>query len=144
MSQREIKITFELTDEQKGPFPVSTETLWCTVEGEYYRVKNIPFFIDNLSFDDLISIGRVGNELFEIRSIVSESGNSTIWIYFKKKDKRIIKHIVELGCGVESGVLDDYYAINIPSEIEYSLVFDYLEECERKGTILVDYPSIRH
>lgn len=75
-----IKLSFLLTAEQAGPFPVSSETLWCQPIGMNYRVRNIPFFIDKVSLDDTISVFQLPNGFFEINAVIVPSANSTIWL----------------------------------------------------------------
>ncbi|MBB6521316.1 DUF4265 domain-containing protein [Pseudoteredinibacter isoporae] len=139
-----VKISFLLTEDQIGPFPVSIESICCECEGEYLRVKNIPFYVDNLSFDDLISVIEVGRKEYQIDEVVSESGNSTVWVYVKSEITGVIEQLKALGCGVETGVIDGYYAVNVPSELNISPVLDILETAESTGDVSVDYPSIRH
>ncbi len=142
----DMKLTFKLTEEQSGPFPVSTESLWFVEENSGYRLKNIPFFIDELSFDDVISVKQLDKNLYCIEKILQPSLNSTIWVYLKDVDsgKEIIDKIVGMACGIESGVIDDYYAVNVPGEVEYSSVYNLLVEEESNGVLMADYPSTRH
>ncbi len=146
MNSKSIKLTFLLSDKQAGPFPVSTESLWCDCEKGNYRVKNIPFFIDNLSFDDLISVTEVSEGLFEIQTIVEFSRNSTIWIYLKDEinGKAIIDELLNIGCGVESGVIEGYFSINVPATININNVCSIIKDGKENQYILSDYPSIRH
>lgn len=39
------------------------ESVWAEKEKEFYRVKNIPFFIPNVAYDDLISVENDEGEL---------------------------------------------------------------------------------
>lgn len=140
------KLTFKLSEEEAGPFPVSVESLWCDCEGAYFRVKNIPFFLENLSLDDLIEIkeDKYGNS--QIDRIVSPSLNSTVWVYIKDKVRGtdILDKIRNLGCELEGGVFDGYFAVNVPERVRLGELNEFLSEVEEKGWALVDYPSIRH
>ncbi len=81
MTLNSVKIKFKLTDDQMANYPVTTESIWCDVEGDYYRVKNIPQFLDDLSYDDLISIKNESENEFSVEKIIEPSKNSTIWIF---------------------------------------------------------------
>lgn len=142
----EIKLTFKLSEEQMGPFPISSESLWFIKEVKGYRLKNIPFFIDELSFDDVIQVKQRDDELYILEQVLIPSGNSTIWIYLKdlKVSQCIVEKIIKMGCGIESGVIGDYYAINIPKDVDYSLVHKLVAQEEDNNCLIADYPSTRH
>ena len=146
VNSNSVKLTFNLTQEQAGPFPVSTESLWCDCEGEYFRVKNIPFFLDELSYDDVISVTSLPDGNYRIESIVVPSDNSTLWIGVLDDDEgtRLVTEIKELGCGSESGVFNGYIAVNVPSVVDLRKVLAIVQQGEERGTLIVDYPSIRH
>lgn len=134
-SSTATKLKFRLTDEQAGPFPVASESLWCDQEGSLYRVKNIPFFIDNISFDDLVSISKDANGICEVVEVVSKSANSTVWIYLRESSLGtvLIDELVSGGCGVESGAIDNYYALNIPADLDFSKIYGRIEAEVRRG-----------
>lgn len=141
-----VKLSFVLTKEQAGPFPVSTETLWCRHEAGNYRVKNVPFFIDEISFDDLISVRALDDGNFEIESVIAPSQNTTIWLYFKNgaDENALLDELLSDGCGIEGGVIDGYYAINVPKSVAIDRVYSLISDAESDGMIMADYPSIRH
>lgn len=141
----EIKLTIKLTEEQCEGYPVSTETLNFIEEFGHHRLVNIPFFIDNLSMEDVVSVKAIGSELFEIDEIVSRSKNSTIWVTLNDAvaGSQVLNKVHELGCGYESGVLKGYYTINVPFSVDIDDVFDLLDEAEEQNILLMDYPSIR-
>lgn len=145
-SSRTVKLTFRLSEEQAGPFPVSTESLWCIKEEGNYRIKNIPFFIDGISFDDLISIIHLSDDLVEIDEVIQASGNSTIWLYVKDElhGAEALNAIKLLGCGVEGGVLEGYFSLNVPSHVDIKEVNAIIEKAESHGFVISDNPSIRH
>jgi Domain of unknown function (DUF4265) len=141
-----VKLSFKLTVDQIGPFPVTVESLWCVVEGDYFRIKNIPFFVDELSFDDLISVSKVSAGIYQIAAIISPSGNSTIWLLVRDvlHGKQCLESLSALGCGVEGGVLSDYYAVNVPESVAIDMVLPIIDNATKSNWISVDYPSIRH
>ncbi len=145
VSDNSIKLTFSLTKRQAGPYPISTESIWCDVEDEYFRVKNIPFFINNLSVDDLIAVkkGKDGN--FRVAKIIQESANSTIWLYFTKwpDGEEVLERIKLLGCRAEGGIFDGYYAISVPGNVCVDDVYTEIDIAEEQSLLLANYPSLR-
>lgn len=140
-----IQLTFKLTKEQIGNDPISTETLWCEKVHDFFKVKNIPLFIDGISYDDVISVMPV-EEGYSIDCIKKPSKNSTIWIFVHEPTAGgiIISALKSLGCGIESGAVKKYYALNVPESINIQDVYDLLDGGEEVGAIDIDYPSIRH
>jgi hypothetical protein len=141
-----VKVTIELSESQSEGYPISFETLWFDLCGEFYRLKNIPFFIDDLSYDDVISITEASNGHYKIQSVVVESKNSTIWLSVndEEKVKLYLGKIKKMGCGLETGVLNGYYAINIPQSVDITELYSIIDDGEANDLLIADYPSIRH
>lgn len=129
-----------------GDSPVSTESLWFDKEGDYFRLKNIPFFVDDISFDDLVSVKQCGDNTFEIVDIIFRSKNSTIWLCINdfEESNAIIDEMKNLGCTIEGGVLYGYYAMNVPADCDFDSVISLIEMGQEKNLLIADYPSIRH
>ncbi len=73
-----VKLMFALREDMQSIFNIGTESIWCDKENDLYRVKNIPFFILGISFDDLIAVKEVSDGLFEVDQIVEECAYSNI------------------------------------------------------------------
>lgn len=144
--QEAVKISFALSAEEAGPYPVASESIWCVRERDGYRIKNIPFFVEGLAFDDVVSIEPVEDGFHRVSRVLLPSGNSTIWIYLQDRELGVdaIKQLKSLGCGVESGVFDGYYAVNVPEALSIVSVYAVLDSAVENESILVDYPAIRH
>ena len=108
---------------------LAVESVWALREGNYFRIKNIPFFAPNISYDDLISVEKDEEELF-FEDIIETSGNSTlqIIIYNKNDIADITKTIEYLGCGWEGSHLEGYISVNVPKEVDYANVREYLDK----------------
>ncbi|WP_444994270.1 DUF4265 domain-containing protein [Aliikangiella sp. IMCC44359] len=145
-NERKTQITIELTPEQSEGLPVSTESLWFLKEGDFYRLINIPFFIDNLSIEDLVSISKKNSGNYEIEKIIEKSGNSTIWVTLNDEEKglNILNQLHSLGCGFEGGVLNNYYTINIPEKISINDVDNIIGNAEKVEILAAYDSSIRH
>ena len=146
MAEVKVKKAIKLPQDVVEDYSIGSESLWFLEEGETYRLINIPFFIENLSMEDSVILIPLDNGLYSIESIVSKSGNSTIWITLN--DDQIANSLTEnvhnLGCGLEGGVLHGYYAINVPSEINIEKIFEVLDREQRLGKLNIYYASERH
>lgn len=143
-----VKLSIELTEEQREGYPVSSESLWFDKVKNGYQLKNIPFFIDDLSFDDVISVSEITEGYCEIISVIEKSLNSTIWLCFsvdkEAEKKAFLDQIRKLNCGHESGILEGYVTVNIPEKVNIEKVYSMIDKAEKTDLLVADYPSIRH
>lgn len=133
MEESKVKfIYYDLEDN------LAVESVWALKEGNYFRIKNIPFFAPNIAFDDLVSVENDEGELF-FDDIIEESGNSTLQlIIFNEKDiNEVTKKIESFYCGWEGSHLKGYLSVNIPKDIDYTPIKAFLDEQAEKG--LLDY-----
>ncbi|MFN9319088.1 MAG: DUF4265 domain-containing protein [Chitinophagales bacterium] len=91
---------------------IAEELVWCIKMDDNYKVDNIPFYAPNLSLND----------------IIQESGHSTIQIIFlePEESENVLKKLEEFGCSWEGMENIPYYAIDIPPQIDYIKVKDFL------------------
>lgn len=117
---------------------IEVESVWASKEDNYYRIKNIPFFAPNIAYDDLVSVEEDDGELF-FDEIIEESGNSTVQVILFDEDKaEMIKNNVEnLHCGWEGSHLKNYFSINVPKDVNYDPLRDFLQHFHTKG--ILDY-----
>lgn len=143
---KKVNRTIKLTAEQSEGYPVSTESLWFLEDGSYLRLINIPFFIDDISMEDVLELKPIGEDLFAIKRVAKRSGNSTIWVSLNVDDKgkERLEAIHALGCGYEGGVLNAYYAINVPSAVDIEKVFKILTSAENDEVLIFDCPCVQH
>ena len=117
---------------------IAVESVWADKEGSYYRIKNIPFFAPNIAYDDLVSAEKDEGELF-FEGIIEESGNSTVQIILFDSDNlgELTKKIESFSCGWEGSHLKEYISVNIPKDISYPPIKNFLDEQAKKG--ILDY-----
>lgn len=115
---------------------LATEGVWAAKEGEYYRVKNVPFFAPNLAYKDLISVEEDEGEFF-FDSLIEPSGHSTIQIIFFKPEyfKQATKDLIKFNCDLEGSHLKEYISVDVPKAVDYSEVRKYLD-CKSEEKIL--------
>ena len=117
-----IKLTYyDLEDN------LAVENVWAVKEGNYYRIKNAPFYAPNLAYDDLVSIEEDEGEL-HFDELIETSGHSTVQvIIYKEQDvAEITRNIEDLKCNWEGSHLKTYISIDVPSHIDYKLIRNFL------------------
>jgi hypothetical protein len=134
-----VKILFrfysDILDEE------TIETMWAEVVDAtkgYYKIDNIPFYVPLLASDDIVFAEYEEDEaMLTYRKTVEFSGNSTIHIVLMDKDLDInaVREIFkEMGCESE-GYSAGYFALEIPSNIDYIPVKKKLDEMEKHEII---------
>ena len=126
------KIKFVYQIDEDSPFEI--ESLWADKIGEYYQIDNIPFFAKNIAVGDIVSIEEDGGELF-FDALVQASGHSVVRVLFNDAHqiKSFGEQIIKLGCSWEGNHIKTLISIDIPKNVDYSIVRNFLEEGENRG-----------
>ncbi|MCL1668346.1 DUF4265 domain-containing protein [Elizabethkingia ursingii] len=106
----------------------AVETLWAEFKEDIkYQIKNIPFFAPNIAFNDIITVEEENGNL-HFDEIINASEHSTIQIVFfnEKEIDKVIKDIELLNCSWEGMYNQKLLAIDIPPNVNYSIIKEYL------------------
>lgn len=124
MSDSKILLTYK---DDEDNFHI--ESVWTTKEGNYYRIKNIPFFAPNIALDDLVSVNEEDGVLY-FEELIEPSGHSTIqMVLFESENVNIIgKQLEEGGCTWEGSHVPTIISIDIPKEVDYVPIKAVLEQ----------------
>ena len=84
--------------------------------------------------------------MYAIDKILFQSKNSTLWICIldSKKGSWVLEQLRKWGCDTEGGVLKDYFAVNVPGQLDIESIRQLISKAESEGVLAADYPSIRH
>lgn len=107
---------------------IAEEKLWIEKKSDLeYQIKNIPFFAPNLAYNDIISVENDDGELY-FEDLIRASEHSTIQIVFfnEKEIDKVIKDIELLNCSWEGMYNQKLLAIDVPPNVNYSIVKEYL------------------
>ena len=139
------KIRFIIKDIEDDWPPVKYESMWGEKNGNSFKIKNAPFFLDNLAFDDIVEIKKLEDDLYNIEKVITPSNFSTIWLYINEdRDiSTLLREIKNLKCGIEGGVIDNYYSINIPSKFVLDKLDKLLNSYVNQNKVIIDYPCIK-
>jgi Domain of unknown function (DUF4265) len=133
------KMIFTLEKDDNGYPPDDYETMWVEDLGENrYRVDNIPFYICDISPNDIVEGEIIDKHLF-FRRILSRSNVSVIRIVFfdKSKSDSVMAELVRAGCRWEGSHLSNLYSIELPDSVNFQTIKNMLNE-QASGDIL-DY-----
>jgi hypothetical protein len=123
MKDKKVVLTYYDVEEN-----IAEETLWIEQKSEKeYQIKNIPFFAPNIAYNDIISVEEEDGVL-HYEDIITPSEHSTIQIIVLKEDKTndILKNFERLGCSWEGMHNQKLLAIDVPQNIIYKKIREYL------------------
>jgi len=118
---------------------ISEELIWTEkIENGYYRIDNIPFYAPNLAYNDIITI-EDDEGVFYFDDLIESSGHSTVQIIFFKEIEiqQVLFKLENLGCKWEGMKNQPYYSVDIPPNINYLSIRQYLEKQFEKK--ILDY-----
>jgi len=109
------------------------ETVLAMKEGDYYRIKSIPFYASKIALYDLIAV-RTGKGTIYFHKIMEDSGRSVIQlIVLKKRQGSTIGRALEkFGCIWGRSKDGRLIAFDIPKHISYGPIKDWLDQGERE------------
>nr|WP_303828264.1 DUF4265 domain-containing protein [Asticcacaulis taihuensis] len=140
-----IRITFKLERDEEGYPPNDYETLWAEpLEGQLFRIDNAPFFVKGISSDDIVSVVSDGNVTY-FDKLIRPSENSTVRIVFYNKFEKdnIVSHLKYIGCYTEQSHIDSLVSVEIPNNISFNEVMDYIKMWYDKDVLDYEESAIR-
>jgi hypothetical protein len=120
------KILFEHENAPEGGYGI--ESAWAIPEGDNFKLTNILFYAPEYSWGDVVSVENREGELF-VTGLIQESGHSTVRIIFYKSDEvhDTIEYLISIGCDAEISNIPTLISVDIPAEISYKQVKEFLE-----------------
>jgi hypothetical protein len=117
----------------------AAETFWATPLGDnLYRIENSPFFVDEVSYLDIVFAKAEGEGAIPVvRGVTKRSGNSTYRILLGENIAyeqfcEYIAPATALGCTYE-GLKQHQYSLNVPGLITTAPLDAALQKGEEDG-----------
>jgi hypothetical protein len=142
--ENNIKVAF-VQEINKGEF--ETETIWCERDGENFIVDNIPFIAKRISLHDTIKAEYDDDdEMYYFDDFVKTSGNSTIRIFFSddKEVESTREWLKNHNCESEVLPARSIVAVNIPKQVQYPIIRNFLEDGEKNGIWVYEESCLEH
>lgn len=134
--------------QKNGDNQFETESLWCAKTNEdYYIVDNIPFVAKRISLGDTVkAVWDEDDNAYYFEDFIAVSGNSTLRVYFSNADDiaMIRKEIENFSCESEAFLARNLIAINVPENVNYLPLKEYLDAGERKGKWTYEESCLMH
>ncbi|MBO9632583.1 MAG: DUF4265 domain-containing protein [Chitinophagaceae bacterium] len=129
MSERNIIFTYQ---DHYGDYHM--ETIRASRAGTCYRIEGIPLFTPAISRGDIVSAIEEEDQLhFEM--VLDSSGHSTIQVVFfdNRYLETALKDLENMGCSWEASREKRLVAVDVPDDVQYSLVLHYFEVGEEES-----------
>lgn len=125
-TKQHTKILFEYKDFEEN---YALESAWAEKKGNNYQLDNILFYASEYSLGDILSVENRANELY-VTGLIEESGHSTIRIIFNREEDvaNTRTELQAFGCDSEISNLPFLIAVDIPPNVQYARIRDFLEE----------------
>jgi len=127
---REHKIIFTFQD-ANGDYHI--ECLWASKAGTCYRIDNIPFFTPGIAKGDIVTVNEEDDQLY-FDMVIEPSGHSTIQVVFFNEMlmEPAMEELEKLGCSWEGNQASRLAAVDIPYDVQYTLIQHFLEKGEEE------------
>ena len=140
-----IKIALRLEQEDGWP-PVAWELLWAIARvGDTAQVDNIPFFAKGLASGDLVAFSRDADQL-TFAGVLVPGGHSTIRVIMYELEQKAATRetLHRLGCETEGSHLPSLFAVDVPPNVSYERVVEFLDERASADVLEYEEGAIRH
>ncbi len=123
------KVVFKFYESDLDEYIV--ESMWTKREGLHYKLDNIPFHVYQYSCDDIVETEEIDEQLM-VKRLVKASGNSTFRVLFESLEllDNTRKELDKLGYESEVKRSNKLLAVNVPKELEYKKILNYLKKGE--------------
>lgn len=126
---------------------IGGESLWAMPLGDdLYRVENVPLFVPDLAFGDVITASRLDG-IMEARAIVARSGHATLAVCFREGISPVALRVCldELWRVGASGEGHErwIFSLDVSPEKDMDRVLDVLEAFRACGTLTWEFARRR-
>lgn len=120
-----VKILFEHYNTPENEYGI--ESAWAIPVGENFELDNILFYAPEYSLGDVVSVEDRNGELF-VNGLVQGSGHSTVRVILSDKADvaPLRERLKELGCDSEISDVPILISVDIPPEVDYSIIKNLL------------------
>jgi hypothetical protein len=142
-----VRILFSLKRDETGYPPVDWERLWAIPKGDQlYELDNIPFFALDVASADLVAVSENSAGELIFGSVAVSGMHSTIRVIMFDLDAKdaTMKTLESLGCQWEGSHLPKLCAIDVPPQVDYELVMDFLNQRAGDGVLDYEEAAVRH
>lgn len=112
------------------------ESVWARPVGENFSIENIPFYATDLALGDVVSASIDPDGGKRYQRLVTPSGHSTLQVVVFDRNgvEAVREKLRTMGCASELSDLPTLIAVDVPADVEYEPIRDWLDSLERAET----------
>lgn len=132
MKKDRVKILFEVEYDEDN---IIKESVWASkLSDNNYKIDNIPFYAYGFACNDIVSTEEHSEQLY-VSELVEPSGNSTIRLLFENIENisDVRDFLKENGCDSELSNIKSLIAVDVPANISYKKINEFLHIGELDG-----------
>ena len=140
------KVYFHLQQDEDGYPPQEWESLWAKeIEPGLFQIDNIPFFVQDVSDEDVVSTEVRDGEL-HFKQLIRLSGHSVlrVLLYDVKDVDWLRGELRKIGCSSELSHIACLISVGVPPTASLDLVRQFLDQGEKEERWGYEEASIRH
>jgi len=109
----------------------SIESAWAEKVKNGYQLDNILFYTKDYSWRDIVSTIEKDGELV-VNGLIQEGGHSTVRVLLNDNNlvSSLRNELKKIGCSSELSNMDNLIAVDIPPEVSYLEIKNYLDKGE--------------
>jgi len=113
---------------------------------EEYILDNIPFFVENIALGDLIEVSDDNDGRLWFSRIIEDGGHSTLWAFVEDLQtmETLRSTLHGLGLRSEADAKRGMVALDLPPDVDYASVAQYLDKGEKQGRWEYAEGAVRH
>jgi hypothetical protein len=110
-----------------------------------YKIDNIPFFVQDVSWGDVVRAYPEGEDLI-FDKVIEPSGHSVlrVMVFDPKAVPEVRGELAQLRCSSELSHIEGLIAIDVPGEAPYDEITRFLSVGEDEGKWEYEEGSVRH
>ena len=138
-----VKKLFEHYNTPENDYAI--ESAWAVPVGEHFKLDNILFYAPEYSWGDIVSAENRNGELF-VTGLIKESGHSTVRVILLNNQSvaTLRRSLKKFGCDSEISNLSFLISVDIPPEVNYSIIKKFLVEGEKVSNWSFEESCIAH
>lgn len=139
------RVFFRLDKDEDGYPPDDWETVWAyEVEDGLYSLDNVPFFARGVSWGDVVSVEREGDEL-HFKEVVRPSAHSVlrVIVFDQSEVDGLHEELKRMSCDTEQSHLPSLLSVDVPPTADLKEVRAFLDKGEADGRWEYEIASIR-
>jgi hypothetical protein len=141
-----VKISFRLPLSVDGFPPVGVESLWAKRVGGAFEIDSIPFFTRDATVGDIVRAAPDANGNLWFEEVELRSAHSLVRVVFF--DLASVPSVTEklnaIGCATEGFSQFKLLAVDVPADVEFSDLQQYLQSEAAAGHLDYEEALLRH